>query len=142
MSDEVEKAMKAKTPIKKRSLYQEKSLLDLPQWAKDDKAHKYRWVSTRRIGARSDDFDPRGWSTAKDPVTGETLKAYDVILSRTPLDEHEKMLDYKNKEKDDFVKHLTENMDSQSDRLRYEIERLGGSIGKIDFSIGKNNNNE
>lgn len=128
----------AKTPVKKRSVYQQKSMLELPDWAKKDKAHKYYWTSTRRQ-ARSDNFDPRGWSLAKDPETGETLKVYDVVLSRMPIDEFEAMKEYKDGEKENFVKQLTEQMEDKSDRLRYEVERLGGRIGKTEFSIDKKN---
>jgi hypothetical protein len=139
MSEEIKDKSKksASKPTKKRTVYSQQSMLEFPEWAKQDKSHKYRWVSTRQLAARSDGYDPRGWSTAKDPETGETLKAYDVILARMPADEHAEMVEFKNSEKRNFVKHLTDNMDSQSDKLRYEVERLGGKIGKMDFSMDK-----
>jgi hypothetical protein len=90
--------------------------------------------------SRSDNFDPRGWAIAKDPSTGETLKVHDVILTRMPLDEHEAMVEYKVEEKENYIKQLTENMEDKNDRLRYEVERLGGKIGKTEFSIDKKQN--
>lgn len=123
----------AKTTAKKRTLYQERGLLALPEWAKTDKEHKYRWVSKRKT-SRSDGFDPRGWSIAKNPNTGETLEAYDTVLYRMPIDEWAEMKSYKDEQARDSIKTVLENIESQTDRLRYEVEKLGGKIIQ-DFSI-------
>lgn len=120
-------------PAKKRSIYNQKSMLELPEWAKKDKAHAYRWTTSRQI-ARSDGYDPRGWELAKDPVTGEILKAYDVTLARLPIDEHEEMKSFKEEQRKNQIKQVSETMASRADQLRYEVEKVGGTV---DFDFKK-----
>jgi hypothetical protein len=122
------------TPEKKRTIYSQRSMLELPEWAKNDKTHTYRWTSTR-VMARSDGFDRRGWSIAKDPTTGEVVKAVDVILSRMPLEDHDAMMEYKRAEAAEMVTRVSENIEDGQQRLRYEVEKLGGKIGKSEFSL-------
>lgn len=130
----IEKAKVVAAPKeKKRTIYSPKGMLDLPQWAKDDKEHRYRWVSKRRL-PRSDGYDPRGWSAAHDP-DGKVLEASDVILSRMPLDEWEAMMDYKKGLTRSSIKTVMEGIEAQSDRLRYEVQKMGGKMDKTDFSI-------
>jgi hypothetical protein len=125
---------KAKSDVKKRTLYKQKSMLEFPDWAKSDSTHKYRWVSKRRL-SRSDGFDPRGWSIAKDPVRNESLEAFDLVLHRMPLDEWEAMKEYKHNAARDNVQHVLESIESQQDRLKYELDRLGARISKTEFTI-------
>lgn len=118
--------------VKKRTIYRERGMLDLPEWAKNDKEHFYRWVSKRRL-ARSDSFDPRGWVPAKSP-DGNLLEAHDVVLSRMPLDEHEAMMEFKAERTRTQMDTVLEGLASQQDRLQYEVKSYGGSL-KQDFSI-------
>lgn len=123
----------AAAPEKKRTIYQRKSALALPEWTLKDKEHSYRWCSTR-VQQRSDGFDPRGWSVAKHPETGEVTRHYDLILSRMPIDEFQSMKEFKRNEAREMTLMVMENMSDMNDRMRYEIERAGGKIGN-DFSI-------
>lgn len=121
-----------KPATKKRTVYRPKGLLEMPKWALDDKQHKYRWVSKRRL-ARSDGFDPRGWVAAKDEQ-GAGLEAFDTILCRMPLEEYEAMREYNQDRAKNSIQLVAERMEDQQQRLRYEVEKLGGSITS-DFSI-------
>lgn len=123
----------AKPTAKKRTIYTPKGMLSLPEWAAKDKEHKYRWVSKRKM-ARSDGFDPRGWSIAKDPTEGKSLEAYDTVLYRMPLDEWEALKEYKDNLAKNSLQNVKENIDSQIDQLRFEIEKLGGKISH-EFSV-------
>lgn len=124
-------------PVKKRTIYHPRGMLELPEWAKKDKEHFYRWVSKRRL-SRSDSFDPRGWVPARDPE-GKSLEAHDVVLSRMPLDEHEAMMDYKGGLTRNMVQNVLEGLADTQDRLRYEVRHLGGDI-KGEFSIERKSN--
>lgn len=123
-----------KTDVKKRTIYKERSMIEFPIWAKEDKQHKYRWVSKRRL-SRSDGFDPRGWSIARDPKTNESLEAYDLVLHRMPLEEWEAMKEYKELAARANVQHVLDSIASDTDRLKYEVERLGARLSQTEFSI-------
>lgn len=126
----------SKKPVaKKRTQYREKGVLELPEWAKQDTTHKYRWVRKVSKG-RSDGFDPRGWVVARDPE-GETLEAMDTILTKMPLDEVEAMNEYKREEARNLIKDVMSSIEDNDARLRYEIEKLGGRIDKSTFSVDK-----
>lgn len=129
----VQQAETPKATVKKRTIYNPKGMLELPEWAKKDKTHYYRWVSKRRM-SRSDGFDPRGWTAARDPE-GHTLEAYDAILSKMPLEEHDAMMAYKAERARSNMDTILENIANQSDRIRYEVEKLGGKYSNTDFSV-------
>jgi len=122
----------SKPAEKKRTIYSRKGWLELPKWAAEDKLHKFRWVSDRR-SARSDGFDPRGWSIARDPE-GKVLKAADATLHKMPIDEWEAMMEFKNNAARTQIQTVLDNIEHQHDRLRFEVEKLGGSI-KHGFTI-------
>lgn len=122
-------------PAKKRTIYSPKGMLELPREAAEDKEHKYRWVSKRR-NARSDGFDPRGWVIYRDSE-GKTLEAHDAILYRMPIDEWQAMKEYKDNIARTQIQTVLDNIESQQDRLRFEVEKLGGRI-ESNFTIERN----
>lgn len=124
----------AKAPVKKRTIYSVRSMLELPEWAKKDTAHKYRWVSKRRT-ARSDGFDARGWSIARNPENNESLESHDLVLHKMPVDVYEAMQEYKQNLTRQNVEHVLESIASTQERLRYEVERSGGKLPTTEFSI-------
>lgn len=131
-------APKASVKAKKRTIYSPKGMLELPEWAKKDKEHSYRWISKRQM-PRTDGYDRRGWVVARHPDTKEPLEAWDTILARMPLDEFEAMSEYKTNLAKTNLQTVKEAMASEEDKMRFELGRIGGQI-KSDFSIERKTN--
>lgn len=138
MTASIEKKAPVKTEVKKRTIYKQKSMIEFPDWAKNDHEHKYRWVSKRRV-SRSDGFDPRGWMIARDPKTNESLEAFDLILHKMPLEEWNSMKDFKDDAARTAIQHVLEAIEGKQDRLRYEVERMlpaaASRLSQTEFSI-------
>lgn len=129
----------SKKATKKRTQYQAKGILELPDWAKQDTTHKYRWVRKSSYrSSRTDGYDPRGWVVARDSE-GQSLEALDTILTKMPIDEWDSMKDHKDAEARNLIKDVAAAIEDRDSRVRYEIEKLGGKIDNTTFSVEKRN---
>lgn len=116
----------SKIVAKKRSSIKEKTMLTPPA-SFDNKKYSGRWVAESRLNSRSDGYEPRGFQVWKDDK-GQSCKSGDLVwcfmTKEDALARKQENFELARSQMTD----QKERMDSNDDRLAFELERAGGKI--------------
>lgn len=117
---------------KKRSVFKPGALTDMPAFAANDKANKYRWLNAELLASATDGYEPRGWSIAKDPTSGNSIRRGDLILGIMPMDQWQQVKEYKDNERREQTQLFFEKQAADDERISHEFKKLGGRT-KFEF---------
>lgn len=118
---------------------------EFPKWATDKygSTHKLRWIAPKNISESEAEIDYRGFEVVKNPKTGRIEKWKTLVLGMMPNDLAEERRLEKEKLKHQMEASFIEMLNSQKDRLQYELAhqgygRPGAGMGKFEYSKTKN----
>lgn len=127
------KNIEQKAPSRKRSSYK-RNAFDLPDWAKKDAKHSYRWEKASTFEEEAGYGAHSFWEPVNDP-NGKKVRYKEMILCKMPKEEFNEMLQEEREEARSQIEAVTSKHAEEVNRLNHEVKKMGG---RVKFSVDVN----